>query len=113
VIEAGRLVTAGSLEDIRQRLIPHRVLKIDVLDRVEDARALLVSLPGVVEVRAGAGEDTVPGRHQLAVDFSGDDVQLSALSSALGAQGIPVVGFREDKADLEDVFMRITQGIVS
>jgi ABC-2 type transport system ATP-binding protein len=113
VIEAGKLVTAGSLEDIRQRLIPHRVLKIDVLDRAEDARALLVALPGVVEVRAGTGEETAPGRHQLAVDFSGDDVQLSALPTALGAQGIPVVGFSEDKADLEDVFMRITQGIVS
>ena len=113
VIEAGKLVTAGSLEDIRQRLIPHRILKIDVLDRVDDARALLITLPGVVEVRAGSGEDTAPGRHQLAVDFSGDDVQLSALPVALGAQNIPIVGFSEDKADLEDVFMRITQGIVS
>jgi ABC-2 type transport system ATP-binding protein len=112
VVEAGKLVASGSIDDMRRKLIPHRILKIDVLDRADEARAALLSVPGIADVRSG-GEDTAPGRHQLQVDFSGDDVQLSAMLGALTARGIPVVGFSEDKGDLEDVFMRITQGIVS
>jgi ABC-2 type transport system ATP-binding protein len=112
VLEAGKLVAAGAIDDMRRRLIPHRVLKIDLLDRVEEAREALLGVPGIAEVRAG-GENTPLGRRQLQIDFSGDDVELSAILAALTARGIPVVGFSEDHADLEDVFMRITQGIVS
>ena len=49
----------------------------------------------------------------LAYDLVGFHTAGYVEMQTLTARGIPVVAFNEDKADLEDVFMRITQGIVS
>ena len=47
------------------------------------------------------------------IEFEGDDHQLSRLLVELLARGLPVYGFTEETGDLEDVFMRVTRGIVA
>ena len=52
-------------------------------------------------------------RWELAVDVQGDDAAQSAILAQLIQAGLPVIGFGEVRQELEDVFMQVTQGIVS
>jgi len=53
------------------------------------------------------------GEGNLQVTFTGDDEALARLLSEMVGAGLPVLAFREETGDLEDVFMRLTKGIVS
>ncbi|MGH2521039.1 MAG: AAA family ATPase, partial [Anaerolineales bacterium] len=119
IVEAGRLVAQGSLEEMQRRLTPHRRLHITLLEsaNVDEARLALIGREGVLEVRTpnagatnGDGSQVGPA---LEVDFAGDDAAVSALLKDLVRQGLPVLRFTESVHDLEDVFMHATKGIVS
>jgi ABC-2 type transport system ATP-binding protein len=112
ILEGGELVAAGTLEALHMQLMPRRVVEVVVLDRLDEARALLASRPGVLDVRIP--DDGEEGeRQRLEVEFSGGDRDLSAALTALTEQGIPVVHFGEDRRDLEEVFLRATKGLVT
>jgi ABC-2 type transport system ATP-binding protein len=110
IVEAGRLVAEGSLEEMQRRLQPHRRLLFTLLGRAEEAHMALNGREGVVGVREGAAPAT--GGVALEVDFAGDDAAVSQLLGGLVAKGLPVLHFTESVHDLEDVFMQATKGIV-
>jgi ABC-2 type transport system ATP-binding protein len=109
IIEEGKLVALGTLQQLSQHVMPHRQLHIGLLDRKEEAQIMLQSMPGVSEVRAV--EDA--SRASLEVDFIGEDEAIHQLLAKLLAQGFPVIHFSEESKNLEEVFMRTTKGIVS
>ncbi len=117
IIEAGRLVATGTLEEMRQHIQAQRVVMVgltardfDELSRaVGEAQVWLAGQPDVARVEPVAGN----GEGDLQVTFSGDDESLARLLSELVGAGFPVVMFHEETGDLEDVFMRLTKGIVS
>ncbi len=47
------------------------------------------------------------------IEFAGEDRDLGRLLRDLLARGLPVYGFAEEAGDLEDVFMRVTRGMVA
>ena len=47
------------------------------------------------------------------IEFAGEDQDLGRLLRDLVARGLPVYGFAEEAGDLEDVFMRVTRGMVA
>ena len=109
IIEAGRLVVSGTLEEIRRRVQARRVVRVGLMDRVEEARAWLAGREEVLQV-----EPVEPnGEGDLRVILKGKDEALSQLLNALVAAGFQVTMFREEKQDLEDVFLHLTKGIVS
>ncbi len=113
IIEAGKLVAVGSLEELQQHLLPHRLVRIAVLERAEDAAALLQAAPGVQSVNilpAGNKEGQVV---RLELEYLGEDTSLTALLKTLIDQSIPVLSFNVDSRDLEEVFMRATKGLVT
>jgi ABC-2 type transport system ATP-binding protein len=112
IIEAGRLVAVGSLDELQRHLAPHRQVFITVLEQVQAALALLPGLPGVISV-AELPANNHPGSQRIQVNFQGDDSSLCSLLAALVRSGIPVVDFSEQHRDLEEVFMRTTRGIVT
>ncbi len=118
IVEAGTLVTQGTLEEIQHRLVPHRRLQITLLEasRQEAARQALVGRAGVGEIRlpppAAEGNGAGPAV-PLEVDFTGNDAAISALLTDLVSQGLSIVRFAEAPHDVEELFMRITKGIVS
>jgi len=81
----------------------------DMHQRVEEAQAWLTGRPEVVCVEPVTGN----GEGDLQVTFAGDDEALARLLSELVGAGFPVALFHEETGDLEDVFMRLTKGIVS
>lgn len=111
IVEAGKLVASGNLEEMQRRLMPHRRIHVTVLDKMEEAKALLVDVEGVRTVEV-EHQGALPGRHQLVIEYNGADKEVSAILSTLIKKKIPVIHFSEDVRDMEAVFMQATKGIV-
>jgi ABC-2 type transport system ATP-binding protein len=111
IIEAGKLVAAGPLEELQQMLMPHRKVQITVLTQPEEALTTMKAIPGILSVTElhSNGES----RSRFEIEFNGDDQALSEILARLVTKGIPVLHFNEDSRDLEEVFMRATKGLVT
>ena len=114
IMEGGKLVALGSLDQLSERAIPHRLIRIALLNSVniEQAQAALAALPGISTVRPQDGLGKADWL-SLEAEFTGDDESLRSTLSGLIAQGLPIVHFSEETQNLEEVFMRATRGIVS
>ena len=110
IIESGQMVMQGSMDEIRRKLMPNREVVITLLDKVDEARQALSTVAGVQQV-VDLPDDG--GKKRLRADFTGEDTVLSAMMSVLNSQGVPVVNFAEQSHDLEEVFMKVTKGVVS
>jgi ABC-2 type transport system ATP-binding protein len=111
ILEAGRLVAYGDMEEMKKQLRAHRLVEVRVLGDPAPLQEFLLGAPDIASVLAPPEVDLPTGT--LRFDFTGDDAGLSALLGRMVAAGIPVVGFSEVTGDLEDVFLHATQGIVS
>jgi ABC-2 type transport system ATP-binding protein len=106
IIERGRLLAAGSIQDIQRQLRRHRVLKVRLLgEAVDRAEAILRDDRGV---RSLESYD-----HTLTCEFEGQEDDQARLLGRLIAAGVPVQSFAEVELSLEEVFMMITKGIVN
>ncbi|HSB00828.1 MAG TPA: ABC transporter ATP-binding protein [Anaerolineales bacterium] len=114
IMENGKVVALGTLDQLSERAIPHRLIRIAFLSQVglEKAQSALAMLPGISAIRAQDGQGKVEWI-SLEAEFSGDDQLLHQLLASLIGQGLPVVHFSEETQNLEEVFMRTTRGIVS
>jgi ABC-2 type transport system ATP-binding protein len=118
ILEEGRLVAQGSLEELHLQTLPARRVELTLLGELARARALLEAQPAVSALQDlpnpnSGGESPNGGRLRLAFQFSGQDADLSRLLAELVGAGLPVLHFSEDQRDLEEVFMRLTRGVVS
>lgn len=110
IMEQGRLVVTGNVNDIVQKLEGHIVLEARLAGNEETgangARALelLKGYPLIKDARA-------EGDH-VTIDFTGTHDDMPPLLSHLITNGIPVASFAPREADLEDVFMKVTRGAV-
>jgi ABC-2 type transport system ATP-binding protein len=111
IIEAGELVAVGDLETLQQHLIPHRHIQVSILGMQLLALQILERNVGVQNLHADPEKGN--GRVVLWFDFTGDDLALTSLLAGLVNQGIPVIEFRSDNRDMEEVFMRATKGLVT
>jgi ABC-2 type transport system ATP-binding protein len=104
VIERGKILATGSVEDILQRLRPRRKLSVRLAGSSERLERFLVEQPGVTNVHE-AGPC-------LEFEFEGgDDEQVQLVGRVIGA-GFPVLEFAAHSAGLEDLFIEITEGRV-
>ncbi len=114
IMESGKVVAVGTLDQLSEQAVPHRLIRIAFLNQVdiEKAQSALSALPGVSSVRPQDGL----GKSEwlsLEAEFVGDDQLLQQLLASLVSQGLPIVHFSEETQNLEEVFMRTTRGIVS
>jgi ABC-2 type transport system ATP-binding protein len=105
IIEKGMLVASGSLDQIRQKVVETRTLRIRVLSDADQAQAALKNQPGVGEVYMADGT--------LEVEFTGDEAAAAELLDTLIAQGVRVASFSEVLSDLEEIFLKLTKGEVA
>lgn len=110
IVEGGQMVAQGPIHEMRRQILPHRQIIITLLDKVDEAKSLLMGLAGVEEI-LDLKDDA--GKKRIQVNFGGEDTGISAMLPALTAKGIPVVNFAEQTQDLEAVFMKATKGIVT
>ncbi len=109
IIEAGELVAMGTLSEMRQRIRAQRIVRLTLVERLEEAQTWLAARPDVLDVELVSEN----GERHLLITMAGGDAPLSEFLSALVNAGFPVNGFQEADSNLEDVFMRLTKGIVS
>ena len=114
IIEDGQLVAMGTLDQLSEKLAAQRLIRVGLLNPIDPDQALatLSSLPGISNARQQEGVGQVE-RLSLEAEFTGEEKELSGLLAQMLQKGLPVVHFSEDTKNLEEVFLRATQGIVS
>ncbi len=105
IMEKGDLLAFGPVDTIVKGMQPHKSLRIKVLTSADDAASLLRDQAHVLGATATAGT--------VDVDFEGDPEAQAELLRGLVLAGHKVVGFAEEEADLEDVFLKLTTGAVN
>ncbi|TCP59036.1 ABC-2 type transport system ATP-binding protein [Tumebacillus sp. BK434] len=105
IIEQGKLIAMAPVDQIAAQVAGHRVLRVRLLDRLEEAARLLEQSELVTraEVEDGA----------VLVTYTGDDAGQVILLSALVQNGLPVLSFSEEAGNLEEVFLTVTKGVGS
>jgi ABC-2 type transport system ATP-binding protein len=106
IVERGKLLASGNVETIMRSIQPHRTFATHLLSDVAQAAALVRGLPHVLEVRELA-EAAPP---QIEIDVDGDDRAVGDLLTRLIQGGAVVTHFAGQVSDLEEIFMRITEG---
>ncbi len=111
ILEAGRLVTHGDMHEMKKQLRQHRLIEVRILGEMEPLQEFLLQHESVQETMVGLEADLPPDT--IRFDFNGDDHALSQILNQMTTAGIRVVSFHEEIGDLEDVFLKVTEGLVN
>ncbi len=104
IIEHGRLVFSGTLEEIRSRLGIESKVRVSVADHQNKAIELLSALPQVRQVQALGGE--------IAVTFhEGKDADGIVARTLVNAD-LDIISIQPERLKLDDAFLQLTKGVV-
>ena len=104
IIEQGRLLAVGTVDEIHRAQQAHRTVQIRVLENREGLCTWLAARADVQNVRSQ--EDGIEFLHE------GDQAAEADMLRDLVRAGFRVVAFGSRDESLEDVFMRVTEGLV-
>jgi len=105
IIERGRLVAVGSVDEIRKEVqTVHHAVEVSLLDGTGGLADWLAQQSGVSQIHEE--NSTVRFLH------AGDRQAEADLLKAMIEAGFPVVAFGARRQSLEDVFMQVTKGLV-
>jgi ABC-2 type transport system ATP-binding protein len=104
IIEHGRLVFSGTMEEIRERMGVQSKVRVRVGSGQERAVELLSALPQIQEVK-------VVGAN-IAVTFQDNENTEGLIARTLVHGDIDVVSVEPEQVKLDDAFLRLTKGIV-
>ncbi len=102
IIDRGKLLAHGPIEQVFARVRKRRRLRIKFLEGVEAGARLIGNLPEAQNLRV---EENL-----LSVELRADDRRLADLLEQLPAAGARVVSFTEEEPTLEDLFLAMTAG---
>jgi ABC-2 type transport system ATP-binding protein len=103
IIEGGKLVLAGDVKEISSRLAGGLRLIIKTSNRLEEACRLLAERPEIASAELGEG--------CIECIYRGPEGQQHSILTCLVQAGFQVQSFSEEAADLEDLYMRLTEGL--
>lgn len=102
IIERGKMVISGTVEEILKKTSQKKILKIKVLGEMEGAVKLLKEQPSIHSV--------IVHNDYLEADFNGtDEIMAEILRTAIKNE-IPIISFTEVDRNLEAVFMNLIGG---
>jgi ABC-2 type transport system ATP-binding protein len=104
IIEAGRFVAEGSLNDIYRQLGLKRLVHAQVTNLTADMLEQMRRIPGVASVE----EQT----DRLSIQLHEDELPMEDLLAAMCAIGGRVRMFQAEAMDMETAFMKLTEGKV-
>ncbi|MFT7584444.1 MAG: ABC-2 type transport system ATP-binding protein [Cellvibrionaceae bacterium] len=111
IMEAGRLIAFGDIEQMRQQLQVSRLIQARIIGDTVPLKDILIGHAKVEKITDGREVELTPDIVRF--DFTGDDDELSALLRTLIDNRIQLISFSEEVGDLEDVFMQATKGIIN
>jgi len=101
IIDKGKMVVAGSVDDIMKRITGKTVVRIKILGPTEKAVNILKELPSVDEI--------IQEGEFLEVAYGGEENELWKLLRELVNREVPVISFAKVEGNLERIFMEVTQ----
>ncbi len=104
IIERGRMLVSGKIDDILARLDPTTRIEIEVAGPTEPAVELLSKMKEIVQVSKGEQANTIVARAKLGEDAVTARADLLA---ALVAYGVRVASLTARRENLEDLFLRV------
>jgi ABC-2 type transport system ATP-binding protein len=104
IIEQGKLVFSGTMEEIKQHLGIHSQVRVRLADQVDRAVEVLQALPQIAAVT----------RHpdHLMVQFAEGQTNDGLLARSLVTAGLNVLTIETQQMKLDDAFLQLTQGLV-
>jgi ABC-2 type transport system ATP-binding protein len=106
IIERGELLAFGSVDQVVRDHRPTKILDVRLIESAASAAKAVQKADGVLDAQA-------PNDRELKIDFNGDLEGQAELVRKLVTDGFKIVGFHEEEADLEDVFLKLTKGAVN
>jgi len=100
LMNEGDVVLHGAVDEIQRKVFDSRKIRISVLDDCDKAVQL-------IEKFSNTKIETVRD-NEIIVEISAGESELADLNSHLVSKGIKVFSFGEEKTDLEDLFMKIS-----
>ncbi|MHC4323020.1 MAG: ABC transporter ATP-binding protein [Planctomycetota bacterium] len=104
IIEHGRLVFSGTLEEIRPRLGIESKVRVIVADHQNKAVELLSALPQVRQVQALGDE--------IAVTFHEGKDANGIVARTLVNADLNIISLQPERLKLDDAFLQLTKGMV-
>ena len=104
IIEQGKLVFSGTLEEIRSRLGIESKVRVSVAEHQDKAIELLSALPQVRRVQALNGE--------IAVTFHEGQHANGIVARTLVNAGLDIISIQPERLKLDDAFLQLTKGVV-
>ncbi|HUU58148.1 MAG TPA: ABC transporter ATP-binding protein [Phycisphaerae bacterium] len=104
IIERGRMVFSGTLEEIRRKLGIHCKVRVRVAGDPARAVELLVAVPGIKDARV-LGD-------AVAVEFGDGQIPDGIIARTLVGGGVNVISLVPEQVKLDDAFLQLTQGLV-
>lgn len=105
IIEKGELLLSGDVQEISEKIRGERTFLITLRSGMEQATETLLAIPGISGVTS---ENST-----LRISVTADIQDAGEIIRLLVEQGFAVTGCREESTNLEEIFMKITQGLVA
>jgi ABC-2 type transport system ATP-binding protein len=105
IIEHGRILRAGTLDQIVAGDVPRRTVHVRLLDKQQVVYKRLLEMPLCENVNLLTDQT-------IEVDVNGGEADCAELLATLVKAGYPVIEFRLRRAGLEEIFMNVTKGEV-
>lgn len=106
IIEKGQMLAFGKVNDVVRGLEVQKMISVHVLERANEASMFLHGKDHV-------SETNLVGNEQLRFGFTGTPQDQAELLRAMVSAGFQVMEYREETANLEDVFMKVTKGALN
>ncbi|MDD4494127.1 MAG: ABC transporter ATP-binding protein [Eubacteriales bacterium] len=103
IIDKGKMITSGTVDEIMNRASANRFIKIKVLGDIAPAIRYLTEKPEFVHV--------IEAYDYIGAEFMGNNVELAEILREMTAKGIKVFSFTEQERNLESVFLNVTGGL--
>jgi ABC-2 type transport system ATP-binding protein len=105
IIERGKLLMHGPIEQVYHRIRRNRVVRIHFLENMDAGISIIRSQPETLDVQIE--------NHHATIELAADDKVAAALLERLVAAGVKMSSYAEKEPSLEDVFMLVTKGAVA
>ncbi len=104
IIEQGRILESGKIDEVMQKQAPKRTYAMRVVEFQDRLVRDLMQFPYIDQPR--------PAGNEVHFEVEGTEDNAFEVLNLLVNHGYRVVEFRQTKANLEDIFMNVTEGHV-
>ena len=105
IIEKGRMVCQGTVEEIMEEAKGNNPLFITVIDGVEEAVTVLKEIPTIGKVTFD--------KNKITASLNGNEAEAAEVLRTLINRNIKVTSFNKSEGNLEELFIKLTENVES